>query len=928
MQGAQLLSTDGENFPVPEDDDATAPTDAAAPLTGWEAIAAQYTAMPASALNKQLKKRKLDTSGPPDQQLERLLSVLRVEFDEAALETEHKSLVREIKAMKKKELVQQLSDRGLDVKGKPDELLARLLEAVNADKTTADGVRHTAATAVEEERQAREAAEGQAAEAERQRLETEERLAVEAATIAEIAEQQQAADLEHNVCVQEYTKMKKLPLIKELTRRGLVTDGKLAALLERLLEAVNADKDVADAARVEAAMTEEEKLARAAEEQAAEEEEQAAEEERERVAAEEALAAQLAAEEEEDAARIAAAEEEDARLAEEEAKDPFEVLKRQVRRMPKKNLKKHLEKRGLGSKGSHDILLARLLLAVEDDHNAHREQTAAEKIVWEAEQEQLAGEMAEREAALAHLGTVKAEYTQLKAPALRELLDKRGLKTSGKKTQLLERLADALDLELEATLEQNKRIAAREDVIAGIAAEQAAADMDHKKFVMKMFVASKQMKKKELVQQLGGRGLDVKGKPDELHVRLLEAATVEKEVADAARRAAKAEEDEKLERERAEQAAEEERLRIEAEEALAAQLLADETEFDKAAKEEDKQFDILRDQVRQLPKKNLKKHLEKRGLSSKGAHDVLLDRLLEAIDEDHDAHREQTDIDRIAWEAEQAELAEELAERETALAHLAVLNSEYAELKAPALRELLAERGLKTSGKKTKLLGRLADALEAEMEKTGADSPEPIPETEPSEDPEAEGSGGATSGTDADEARFEELKADYAKMPKKNLKKHLEKRGLGSKGAHDDLLARLLEDVRTEVFAHEEEAKDGAELAEWEEEQAEVTEMSAAREAAEEKLRGMHAEFADLKAPALRKELEGRGLETGGKKTALLERLAAFIEKEHAATLEKAAEEAEEAKAMPLRNLRMQSMGAATQNTRESTPLESRQAIP
>eukprot|EP01047_Picozoa_sp_COSAG01_P123107 COSAG01_NODE_52012_length_350_cov_0.549801_1_plen_65_part_10 len=65
----------------------------------------------------------------------------------------------------------------------------------------------------------------------------------------------------------------------------------------------------------------------------------------------------------------------------------------------------------------------------------------------------------------------------------------------------------------------------------------------------------------------------------------------------------------------------------------------------------------MKDQTRQMPKKNIKKHLQKRGLSTKGSHDVLMTRLLTAIEEDHDAHREQTEAERIAWEAEQEQLA-------------------------------------------------------------------------------------------------------------------------------------------------------------------------------------------------------------------------------------------------------------------------------
>ena len=128
--------------------------------------------------------------------------------------------------------------------------------------------------------------------------------------------------------------------------------------------------------------------------------------------------------------------------------------------MPKKNIKKHLEKRGLSTKGSHDVLTKRLIKAIDEDHAAHREQTFAERAAWEAEQEQLAEEQAEREAALAHLGKLNKKFTKLKAPGLRKQLEKRGLSTKGKKTALLERLADALEKEMEGKLEQQKRIKA------------------------------------------------------------------------------------------------------------------------------------------------------------------------------------------------------------------------------------------------------------------------------------------------------------------------------------------------------------------------------------------------------------------------------------------------------------------------------------
>ena len=56
------------------------------------------------------------------------------------------------------------------------------------------------------------------------------------------------------------TKMKKVPLVKELKQRGLHVDGPLAELRDRLLEAVKAEKEAADEERREASMTEEERI--------------------------------------------------------------------------------------------------------------------------------------------------------------------------------------------------------------------------------------------------------------------------------------------------------------------------------------------------------------------------------------------------------------------------------------------------------------------------------------------------------------------------------------------------------------------------------------------------------------------------------------------------------------------------------------------
>eukprot|EP01043_Picozoa_sp_COSAG02_P077481 COSAG02_NODE_16978_length_1038_cov_45.025559_2_plen_166_part_01 len=132
------------------------------------------------------------------------------------------------------------------------------------------------------------------------KLEQQKRIKAEEARIAEIAEEQEAADAEFTAFKKAVKKMKKPALMKELKARELEFKGSQEELSGRLLEAVKAEKDAADELRREESMTEEEKLAR----EVAEEE---AEEERERIEAEEALAEQLA--EEEEAARLAEEEE-------------------------------------------------------------------------------------------------------------------------------------------------------------------------------------------------------------------------------------------------------------------------------------------------------------------------------------------------------------------------------------------------------------------------------------------------------------------------------------------------------------------------------------------------------------------------------------------------------------------------------------------
>eukprot|EP01050_Picozoa_sp_SAG11_P002403 SAG11_NODE_121_length_15851_cov_6.082466_13_plen_185_part_00 len=143
---------------------------------------------------------------------------------------------------------------------------------------------------------------------------------VESITV-EIAAEQEAADADHKALLREIKTAKKSKLVEMLMDRDLDHKGKQNDLKARLKEALKADKEEADTERREAALTEQEKLAR-------EIEEQKEQKERERLEAEKALAEQEA----EEAAKSAMFAPYDAK---------FETLNVQARAIPKKNLKKH-----------------------------------------------------------------------------------------------------------------------------------------------------------------------------------------------------------------------------------------------------------------------------------------------------------------------------------------------------------------------------------------------------------------------------------------------------------------------------------------------------------------------------------------------------------------------------------------------------------
>eukprot|EP01052_Picozoa_sp_SAG31_P030839 SAG31_NODE_3201_length_4561_cov_5.815329_3_plen_346_part_00 len=134
-----------------------------------------------------------------------------------------------------------------------------------------------------------------------------------------------------------------------------------------------------------------------------------------------------------------------------------------------------------------------------------------------------------------------------------------------------------------------------------------------------------------------------------------------------------------------------------------------------------------------------------------------------------------------------------------------------------------------------------------------------------------------------------------SEMNKSHAKKALAERGLDTKGSHEQLLVRLKEaHTREWIEATVKHAQDTAEERDeweeqqkrlWEEEQRIIEEENLERERARAHMRQINSAFArkaaTMKAPALRAELEKRGLDTKGRKAKLLDRLATFLEQEH-----------------------------------------------
>eukprot|EP01051_Picozoa_sp_SAG22_P013634 SAG22_NODE_1550_length_4145_cov_149.312654_3_plen_277_part_01 len=264
--------------------------------------------------------------------------------------------IDEIAQLKKVGLIKELKRRGLDTKGKQEELAARLTAAVrneDMDRQISD---------IQNKKKVAKETDGgfQALHAEEER-------------IAGVKVEREVADSDHKSFRAEVKKMKKPALVKELKKRGLETKGKTDELVARLLEALQDTKAAADEEFAEATMTAVEKRERDERETAEREERERIEAEEERIAAEEE-AAQVAAEEEEERLRI----EEDEEIAHPGTKH-FKQMKANVREMPKKAIKKQLEARELSTKGSHEVLMDRMLAALDDDFANHREQTLAER---------------------------------------------------------------------------------------------------------------------------------------------------------------------------------------------------------------------------------------------------------------------------------------------------------------------------------------------------------------------------------------------------------------------------------------------------------------------------------------------------------------------------------------------------------------------
>ena len=170
--------------------------------------------------------------------------------------------------------------------------------------------------------------------------------------------------------------------------------------------------------------------------------------------------------------------------------------------------------------------------------------------------------------------------------------------------------------------------------------------------------------------------------------------------------------------------------------------------------------------------------------------------------------------------------------------------AKFGEMKDKELKKELESRDLSTKGKRDDYMERLTGAVKKEAKKAVKKQLAQQDKKEAEEDKK------------------------LSSMSKGHLKRVLEKKELATKGSKEQLIIRIKGagiDVDKVVDADE---------------AAEIAKEEKAKAEAKAHLAKIGGEYADMKAPALRAELEKRKLSTKGKKAALMERLAEAAEKE------------------------------------------------
>ena len=397
-----------------------------------------------------------------------------------------------------------------------------------------------------------------------------------------------------------------------------------------------------------------------------------------------------------------------------------------IESMTKKQAAQHLAEASLSTQGNHDTLVTRLKKHASKDIGSESKDVQQN---WQDEEKRLATENEAKLQALLRLRAQNASFAELHAPELRVELKKRGLSAEGRKELLLDRLAEFLQNENGKASEMRLQLSKRNLSIDGDFAELEArlnpiieqeeyeveerlADAEQRRANKEYKAATEHLntlKKPAIAKQLKQRKLDAKGTPEEMKDRLLEAMQIEKRDADLKRQPLTIEEKKAVAEARTsgltevaddlERQAKQRRLKRRAASVDAEQDLASTT-------------GALEDRlamVGTMSKKRLVDHLSELGQPTKGDHDTLVERLKAAVS---GAIEHETDAQRAQWEAEEAIIAAEAAEKMEAFLHLKSQNKEMANMKAPALRRELQLRDLSTMGSKTQLLERLAVALD------------------------------------------------------------------------------------------------------------------------------------------------------------------------------------------------------------------------